>query len=136
MEASPSLRAPIFALPNSKGSRLPVVSTKPTPSFFLGEKTNDPIRNGTAPTRITAIDVSASAASTQPEITWQIAVGAIAGVLPFVVAAIEFSKRIVAQRKCEVCGGSGLVQREEYYFRCPGCGGFLPWQSWKRFFSG
>ncbi|KAI8009332.1 Receptor-like protein kinase [Camellia lanceoleosa] len=58
------------------------------------------------------------------------------GVTPFVVAGIEFSKRIVAQRKCGVCGGSGLVLRDKYYFRCPGCGGFLPWQSWKRFFSG
>ncbi|KAJ0980115.1 hypothetical protein J5N97_008370 [Dioscorea zingiberensis] len=70
------------------------------------------------------------------EITWQIAVGALAGVTPFIVAGIEFSKRIVAQRKCGVCGGSGLVQRDDYYVRCPGCGGFLPWQSWKRFFTG
>ncbi|GMH14446.1 hypothetical protein Nepgr_016287 [Nepenthes gracilis] len=42
----------------------------------------------------------------------------------------------VAQRRCELCGGSGLVLRDKSYFRCPGCGGFLPWQSWKRFFSG
>ncbi|KAI4374805.1 hypothetical protein MLD38_012756 [Melastoma candidum] len=41
----------------------------------------------------------------------------------------------IAQRRCEVCGGSGLVLEEKEYFRCPGCGGFLPWQSWKRFFS-
>ncbi|GAB2230439.1 hypothetical protein Droror1_Dr00014704 [Drosera rotundifolia] len=72
----------------------------------------------------------------QAEITWQIVLGTIAGVTPFVVAGIEFSKRIVAQRNCKVCGGSGLVLRGKYYFRCPGCGGFLPWQSWKRFFSG
>ncbi|RDX79401.1 hypothetical protein CR513_40177, partial [Mucuna pruriens] len=73
------------------------------------------------------------------EITWQIVVGAIengvlcrklgfdilclnfaAGVTPFVVAGIEFSKRIIAQRRCEVCGGSGLVLREKDYLRCPG----------------
>ncbi|MQM14500.1 hypothetical protein Taro_047431 [Colocasia esculenta] len=30
------------------------------------------------------------------EVTWQIAVGALAGVTPFVVAGIEFSKRIVS----------------------------------------
>ncbi|KAK9155351.1 hypothetical protein Sjap_002831 [Stephania japonica] len=72
----------------------------------------------------------------QAEITWQVVVGALAGVTPFVVAGIEFSKRIVAQRTCGVCKGSGLVQRDKYYFRCPRCGGFLPWQSWKRFFSG
>ncbi|XP_057439799.1 uncharacterized protein LOC130731508 [Lotus japonicus] len=72
------------------------------------------------------------------EITWQIVVGTIAGVTPFVVAGVEFSKRIMAQRRCEVCGGSGLVLREKEkdYIRCPECGGFLPWQSWKRFFSG
>ncbi|KAI8012035.1 Homeobox-DDT domain protein RLT2 [Camellia lanceoleosa] len=43
-------------------------------------------------------------------------------VTPFVVPGIEFSKRIVAQRKCGVCGGSGLVLRDKYYFRCPSCG--------------
>ncbi|CAI0437421.1 unnamed protein product [Linum tenue] len=74
-------------------------------------------------------------------VTWEIVVGATAGVLPFVVAGIEFSKRIIEQRRCEVCGGSGLVLMEdkdnrEEYCRCPGCGGFLPWQSWKRFFTG
>ncbi|XP_057529417.1 uncharacterized protein LOC130808000 isoform X2 [Amaranthus tricolor] len=73
----------------------------------------------------------------QVQVTWQIIVGTLAGVIPFVVAGIEFSKRIIAQRKCKVCGGSGLVLRDKkYYFRCPRCGGFLPWQSWRRFFSG
>ncbi|MCL7030310.1 hypothetical protein MKW94_027448 [Papaver nudicaule] len=72
----------------------------------------------------------------QAEITWEIIVGTLAGVIPFVVAGIEFSKRIVAQKRCTVCRGSGLVGREKYFFRCPRCGGFLPWQSWKRFFSG
>ncbi|KAM0951318.1 hypothetical protein DsansV1_C03g0024301 [Dioscorea sansibarensis] len=87
------------------------------------------------PTRIRVVDGGADLVA-PPEITWQIAVGSLAGVAPFVVAAIEFSKRIAAQRKCGVCGGSGLVQRENYYVKCPGCGGFLPWQSWKRFFTG
>ncbi|CAL4961269.1 unnamed protein product [Urochloa decumbens] len=61
------------------------------------------------------------------EITWQIVVGAV---------GVEFSKRIFAQKKCEVCGGSGLVMKKDYYVRCQGCGGFLPWQSWRRFFTG
>nr|DAD23604.1 TPA_asm: hypothetical protein HUJ06_025067 [Nelumbo nucifera] len=88
------------------------------------------------PARIRAInDVSTAADPAQAVVTWQIVVGTIAGVTPFVVAGIEFSKRIVAQRRCQFCGGSGLVLRGKYYFRCPGCG-FLPWQSWKRFFSG
>ncbi|EOA12708.1 hypothetical protein CARUB_v10028011mg [Capsella rubella] len=70
------------------------------------------------------------------EITWQIIVGTIAGVIPFVVAGVEFSKRIIAQKKCEECGGTGLVFKNKKYFRCPECGGFLPWQSWRRFFTG
>ncbi|XAR67389.1 hypothetical protein NMG60_11002128 [Bertholletia excelsa] len=82
-------------------------------------------------------DVSTVADPAQAEVTWQIVAGALAGVTPFVVAGIEFGKRIAAQRKCERCGGSGLVMRDnKYYFRCPSCGGFLPWQSWKRFFTG
>ena len=28
----------------------------------------------------------------------------------------------IAQRRCEVCGGSGLVLREKDYFKCPECG--------------
>ncbi|XP_074320180.1 uncharacterized protein LOC141656981 [Silene latifolia] len=82
-------------------------------------------------------DVSSSVDPVQAQVTWEIVVGSLAGVIPFIVAGIEFNKRIVAQRRCEVCRGSGLVLRDKkYYFRCPGCGGFLPWQSWKRFFSG
>ncbi|XP_031490078.1 uncharacterized protein LOC116257450 isoform X2 [Nymphaea colorata] len=90
------------------------------------------------PWRILAVGEVAEAASNpvRAEITWQIVVGALAGVTPFMVAGVEFSKRIIAQRRCGVCGGSGLVLREKNYFRCPGCGGFLPWQSWRRFFSG
>ncbi|CAI9088267.1 OLC1v1022553C1 [Oldenlandia corymbosa var. corymbosa] len=43
----------------------------------------------------------------------------------------------VKQRQCEVCRGSGLVLRaDKQYIRCPGCGGWLPWLSWRRFFTG
>ncbi|PON94104.1 hypothetical protein TorRG33x02_101430 [Trema orientale] len=87
--------------------------------------------------KVAAITEFTAAADPAPSgLTWQIVIGAIAGVTPFVVAGIEFSRRIIAQKRCEVCGGSGLVLKKEYYVRCPGCGGFLPWQSWKRFFSG
>ncbi|PKA57064.1 hypothetical protein AXF42_Ash002368 [Apostasia shenzhenica] len=89
------------------------------------------------PTTSTCAMDGATAADLAPvHISWQIVVGAFAGITPFVVAGIAFSKRIVAQRRCGTCGGSGLVLREEYYTRCPSCGGFLPWQSWKRFFTG
>ncbi|KAJ6337314.1 hypothetical protein OIU76_007066 [Salix suchowensis] len=75
--------------------------------------------------KILAIDdhgVSAAADIARGEVTWQIIVGAIAGVTPFVVAGIEFSKRIIAQRRCQECGGSGLVLIDKDYCRCPGCG--------------
>ncbi|XP_039139704.1 uncharacterized protein LOC120277026 isoform X1 [Dioscorea cayenensis subsp. rotundata] len=129
---------------------------------WRGSRLSDGCARVRPTTRIRVVDGGADLVA-PPEITWQIAIGSLgtpllslpfqlsfgcssfltpqfsnssAGVMPFVVAAIEFSKRIVAQRKCGLCGGSGLVQRENYYVKCPGCGGFLPWQSWKRFFTG
>ncbi|CAI9088268.1 OLC1v1022554C1 [Oldenlandia corymbosa var. corymbosa] len=73
----------------------------------------------------------------QAVITWQIVVGSLKQLgglklinelfqpalhKTFVVAGIEFSKRIVKQRQCEVCRGSGLVLRaDKQYIRCPGC---------------
>ncbi|KAK4804375.1 hypothetical protein SAY86_004192 [Trapa natans] len=33
--------------------------------------------------------------------------------------------QIAAQRRCEVCGGSGLVLQEKEIFRCPGGGGWV-----------
>ncbi|GBG80242.1 hypothetical protein CBR_g30607 [Chara braunii] len=79
-------------------------------------------------------DVVGGLSGSEP--SWEVAVGAVAGVVPFVIAAVEFGKRIAAQRRCHVCGGSGLVLKGRYYRKCGACGGFLPWLSWKRFFSG
>ncbi|KAK4787575.1 hypothetical protein SAY86_011408 [Trapa natans] len=133
MEASLSLRPPIAA-------------EKPLPRTCIVQYSNSGTRLRRSPadgrlnrrlkTAAVMEGVTAAADPGKAEVTWQIVVGAVAGVTPFVVAGIEFSKRIIAQRRCEVCGGSGLVLEEKEYFRCPGCGGFLPWQSWKRFFSG
>ncbi|XP_072951820.1 uncharacterized protein [Typha angustifolia] len=102
----------------------------------LGGRISPRLGRAVAPTKIHAVDNGATDSLPPVEITWQIAVGALAGITPFVVAGIEFGKRIIEQKKCGVCGGSGLVLKNDYYVRCPGCGGFLPWQSWKRFFSG
>ncbi|KAL6975224.1 hypothetical protein U1Q18_024019 [Sarracenia purpurea var. burkii] len=113
--------------------------SKPRANFISRVPYNSFIRTHRLPSLTTAAainDVSAAADPAQVEVTWQIVVGTLAGITPFVVAGIEFSKRIVTQRRCGICGGSGLVLRDKEYFRCPGCGGFLPWQSWKRFFSG
>ncbi|KAL0306285.1 UNVERIFIED_CONTAM: hypothetical protein Sradi_6045800 [Sesamum radiatum] len=111
-----STRGFITNYPTYYGSNLsPSITTKPA---IL------PSRNIPSTSRTSAInDFSAITSDlVQPEITWQIILGALAGVTPFVVAGIEFSKRIVAQRKCKVCKGSGLVLRDKkYYFRCPGC---------------
>ncbi|ESQ42890.1 hypothetical protein EUTSA_v10014968mg [Eutrema salsugineum] len=117
MKSTASFVSPVSSRGRSHG--LMVVSTRRlgTPSA-LGELADTVVETG------------------KSEITWQIIVGTIAGVTPFVVAGVEFSKRIIAQKRCEECKGSGLVFRDKKYFRCPGCGGFLPWQSWRRFFTG
>ena len=61
-------------------------------------------------------------------------------------AAYEFSKRILIQRQCARCSGSGLIQRTlpagvtadagmQQLRKCTSCGGFLPWVSWRYFFT-
>jgi len=64
-------------------------------------------------------------------------------------AAYEFGKRILIQRECARCGGSGLIQRTlpagvsvsaeaagvQQLRKCTSCGGFLPWVSWRYFFT-
>ena len=74
---------------------------------------------------------------------WKVYVGFFAGMAPFIVAAIEFGKRIVIQRRCKACQGSGLITREfrvngvarRRKYKCKECGGFLPWESWSLFLS-
>ena len=66
---------------------------------------------------------------------WQLWFGLWIGLSPFVIAAYEFGKRILIQRQCELCSGSGLIQKGRYARKCTSCGGFLPWQSWGQFFT-
>lgn len=69
----------------------------------------------------------------------EIIAGSIGLAIPFFVAAVLFGERIYRQRSCPKCGGSGLVRFQpgsEILIRCKRCGGFLPWQSYKRFFTG
>lgn len=69
----------------------------------------------------------------------EVVAGSVALATPFFVAAVLFGERIVRQRRCPDCGGSGLVRYGtggRFWKRCAKCGGFLPWQSWKRFFLG
>lgn len=65
---------------------------------------------------------------------WQVYVGAVIGVIPFIIATYEFGKRVIIQRRCKECGGSGLVLKGKYYKKCVACGGFLPWLGWNMFF--
>ncbi|XP_041996746.1 uncharacterized protein LOC121746863 isoform X1 [Salvia splendens] len=60
------------------------------------------------------------AITSDPELTWQIVVGAIAGVAPFVVAGVEFSKRIVEQRNCKVDFCHGNPGRDSLLVKCYG----------------
>lgn len=71
--------------------------------------------------------------------TGEIVVGSVALATPFFVAAVLFGERIWRQRSCIECNGTGLVSHGSggrFLRRCRKCGGFLPWQSWKRFFLG
>eukprot|EP00873_Tetraselmis_striata_P045300 jgi/Tetstr1/465564/TSEL_000125.t1 len=71
------------------------------------------------------------------EVGWEIYFGAFAGAFPFAIGLYEFTKRIMIQRRCKVCKGSGLVVAgsRQLETKCPQCGGFFPWRSWKEFFS-
>ncbi|CAI5523302.1 unnamed protein product, partial [Closterium sp. Naga37s-1] len=66
-------------------------------------------------------DLGVGGGGGRSEVTWQIVVGAIAGVIPFIVASIEFGKRIAAQRRCEAYQGSGLQLVGRFYRRCSAC---------------
>jgi hypothetical protein len=73
--------------------------------------------------------------------SWEIWVGAVVGVIPFIFASVEFSKRVLIQRRCPECAGSGLVSFNSkgqplpggQLRKCAACGGFLPWLGWRRF---
>eukprot|EP00892_Ulva_mutabilis_P003124 jgi/Ulvmu1/12812/UM097_0041.1 len=69
------------------------------------------------------------------EVGWQIYVGSAVAAFPFVIGAYEFGKRILIQRRCEKCEGSGLLKNGRFYRKCNECGGFFPWQGWKLFFT-
>ena len=51
--------------------------------------------------------------------------------------SLQFGKRILIQRRCQVCSGTGLVPVADgvRVVKCRACGGFFPWQSWTRFLS-
>ncbi|KIY99314.1 hypothetical protein MNEG_8647 [Monoraphidium neglectum] len=48
------------------------------------------------------------------EPSWQVWFGAFVGVVPFVIGAYEFTKRILIQRRCKACDGRGLILKGKY----------------------
>ncbi|KAF5728453.1 hypothetical protein HS088_TW21G00600 [Tripterygium wilfordii] len=90
METVTATSSPTITFPSSNLSSTNILKkySKSTVTLISRKGINRPIKT-------TAIsDVSASANPAEAEVTWQIIVGAIAGITPFVVAGIEFSKRI------------------------------------------
>jgi hypothetical protein len=87
----------------------------------------------------------------------EIWLGALLPTLVFALGSYEFGKRILIQRRCAVCAGTGLVdvpfvtsssssssssssgpRQQQQQFRkvkCRACGGFFPWESASKFFS-
>ena len=66
-----------------------------------------------------------------------IVVGAVVPVAVFLYGLAEFTKRVIIQRRCAVCAGSGLVPAASNgrLVKCRECGGFFPWTSAARFFE-
>ena len=84
----------------------------------------------------------------------EIWLGALLPTLVFLLGSYEFGKRILIQRRCAVCSGTGLVDvpfspgsssssspnpsSSPPSFRkvkCRACGGFFPWESAEKVFS-
>lgn len=72
---------------------------------------------------------------------WGMVAGSAACLLVYIGAAFSFGSRIIIQKKCAVCGGSGLVttsrtgRKLTAPRKCYACGGFLPWRSWGEFWK-
>lgn len=110
---------------------MPLVTQGLVSSLLLG------LSAGAAFAAEAPLDLRVAGTSFEPGevVEWQIWFGFIVGLSPFVIAAYEFGKRIIIQRQCAVCQGSGLVQKGRFKRKCPGCGGFQPWESWELFLS-
>jgi hypothetical protein len=92
-----------------------------------------PAAAATAAAELAATATSAPYTPSPMEPGWEIYAGFIAGVVPFIIASYEFGKRILIQRRCPECRGSGLVKRGKVLRKCTQCGGMLPWLGWKMF---
>ena len=75
-----------------------------------------------------------------PDVGPEIWAGSIIALLPIVYAAVLFTERVLTQRRCLICNGTGLVwttsqgSQLKKPRKCNNCGGMLPWMGWKYFF--
>lgn len=123
-EGSPT-NEPLEEDANNSGHKLPALVALLT--------TMTPAAANAVETALTASSSSGYTPSPLEIPSWQIWVGFVAGVVPFIIASYEFGKRILIQRRCPECEGKGLVQRGRYLRKCANCGGMLPWLGWKAF---
>ena len=143
LAATSSTRVPISSSRRARRSRSSALPALPPDAIAAGFTDAAVDAVAAASAAATATDgASTFAASSMADALsdtgvpeWQIYYGAVAGLSPFVIAAYEFGKRVLIQRRCELCQGSGLIKRGRYSRKCTSCGGFLPWESWELFFT-
>mmetsp|Transcript_18602 Transcript_18602/g.52294 ORF Transcript_18602/g.52294 Transcript_18602/m.52294 type:complete len:290 (+) Transcript_18602:991-1860(+) len=131
--ASPTEQQP----PSSSGSSITVDAPAPGPSSAV-----PPIvaASADAPPTTSTVPVPPEKYVPSPiEPGWEVYAGFLAGIIPFAIGSWEFGKRIIIQRRCALCSGRGLVPSNrtgtKYLRKCPECGGFFPWISWKMFLT-
>ncbi|XP_010908958.1 uncharacterized protein [Elaeis guineensis] len=119
MEAS-SIPLSLVCLPQRRW-----VSANPNARLPRFSRSKCGVGHARAATRVHAMDGAADLGPTV-ELTWQVAVGALAGITPFVVAGIEFGKRIqkekrrkkVESRGLKLIGGTEKMQTLQRLWTC------------------
>ncbi|XP_073115638.1 uncharacterized protein [Elaeis guineensis] len=101
MEAS-SIPLSLVCLPQRRW-----VSANPNARLPRFSRSKCGVGHARAATRVHAMDGAADLGPTV-ELTWQVAVGALAGITPFVVAGIEFGKRIQKEKRRKKVESRGL----------------------------
>ena len=136
VDVSPRAMSPSTSSPSTSSTARARERASPRPSATPHRR-----RHARTSTSRPRADARALANDVDPEAvqTWQLWFGFFAGLSPVVIAAWEFWKRARIQRRCARCAGSGLVVvgvgDARRKVKCASCGGFLPFESWSRFFS-
>ncbi|KAF5838292.1 hypothetical protein DUNSADRAFT_3088 [Dunaliella salina] len=135
--ASPTEQQPPASRSSSSGSatvEAPMPGTSPAAPSVAATSTAD-----APPTTFYAPVPAEKYVPSPVEPGWEVYAGFLAGIIPFAIGSWEFGKRIIIQRRCALCSGRGLVPSSrtgtKYLRKCPECGGFFPWISWKMFLT-